>query len=223
MCRGEKMALLFTLGGLMTGWFLNIVVEKISYIHDNKENEENCVAIVDSKKIKPFSKFMARNIILIIISGILFLISFTQIGLNVILIKALVLNSILIVVSFIDIEYQIIPNKIIIFTLIIGVIFSTIGDISFMSAIFGMLLGGGLLLLLALVPGVLGGGDIKLMFALGMFLGGKGVLVAILLAFTIASFISVLLLILKIKKRKDYIPFGPFLSIGTYIAFHFLI
>jgi leader peptidase (prepilin peptidase)/N-methyltransferase len=214
-------AILFSLGGLMTGWLLCIVIEKISYILDNKENAENWSAIVDSKNIKPFTKFMARNIILII-SGLLFLVSFAQIGLNVILIKALVLNSILIVVSFIDIEYQIIPNKIIVFTLIIGVFFSTIDDISFISAIFGMLLGGGLLLMLALVPGVLGGGDIKLMFALGIFLGAKGVLVAIFLAFTIASFISVLLLILKIKKRKDYIPFGPFLSIGTYIAFHFL-
>ena len=84
-----------------------------------------------------------------------------------------------------------------------------------------MLLGGGVLLLLALVPGVLGGGDIKMMFVLGTFLGAKGVLYALFLAFVIASIVSILLLLFRIKKRKDYIPFGPFLALGSFIAFHF--
>ena len=217
------MTILVSLGGLITGWVLCIVIEKISYILDNKENAENCATMVDAKKLKSFTKFTARNIIVIIISGILFSISFFKIGFNVLLIQALALDCILIVVSFVDIEHQIIPDKLIIVALVIGVGCLFINDISFINTMGGMVLGGGLLLLLALVPGVLGGGDIKLMFVLGVFLGGKGVIFAIFISFAIASIISILLLILKIKKRKDYIPFGPFLSLGTFIAFHFFI
>lgn len=215
------MAIVVFLGGLVTGCFLSIIIKKISSVVTKKENTKNYINVMDSKKLKNHTKF-TRTIIVILISGLLFLISFLQIGLNIIFIKALVLNSILIVVSFIDIEYQIIPNKIIIFTLAIGVLFSFVDDISFMSALVGMILGGGLLFLLALVPGVLGGGDIKLMFVLGIFLGSKAVFFALFLAFIIASVISILLLLFKIKKRKDYIPFGPFLALGSFIAFHFL-
>lgn len=216
------MAIVVVLCGLVTGYFLIVTINFFSTIISNKENTEKYINMMDYKILKNRNNFTTRNIIVILISGLLFLISFLQIGLNVIFIKALVLNSILIIVSFIDIEHQIIPNKLIVFTLAMGILFSFIDDISLMNAVVGMLLGGGLLLILALVPGALGGGDIKLMFALGIFLGAKGVLFALFLAFIIASIISLLLLLFKIKKRKDHIPFGPFLAIGSFIAFHFL-
>lgn len=216
------MAIMVFIGGLVIGFYLCIVINKISNIVSTKENTENYINIMDSRKIKKYTRFTTRTIIVILISGLLFLISFLQIGLNVILIKALVFNSILIVVSIIDIEHQIIPNKLIVFTLVAGIILAFIDNISFINAVVGMLLGGGVLLILALVPGSLGGGDIKLMFVLGIFLGAKGVIFALFLAFVIASIISILLLLFKIKKRKDHIPFGPFLALGSFIAFHFI-
>ena len=109
--------------GLVTGCLLSLFIEKISHIVANKENNEKCIKILGLNQLKKHTEFCTRNIIVILISGLLFLISFLQIGLNMIFIQALVLNSILIVISFIDIEHQIIPNKIIIFTLIIGVLF----------------------------------------------------------------------------------------------------
>ncbi|MGH4122559.1 MAG: prepilin peptidase [Clostridium sp.] len=216
------MAIVVFFCGLLVGRFLSILIKKISSIVANRENNEKYINIKDSKKLENHTKFTSKNIIVILISGLLFLISFLQIGLNIIFIKALILDSILIVISFIDIEHQIIPNKLIVFTLVMGTLFSFIDNISFMNSILGMLLGGGLLLILALVPGSLGGGDIKLMFVLGIFLGAKGVLFALFLAFFIAAIISVLLLLFKIKKRKDHIPFAPFLALGSFIAFHFL-
>ena len=215
------MGALVFFGGMIFGCFMNVVIKKISYIVYNKMNTEKYIDNKDYKKTKNHIKFSIKNILIVLLSGILFLISFLQLGLNVIFIKALVLNSILIVVSFIDIEHEIIPDKIIIFMLVVGALFSFIDDISLLNAVGGMVFGGGLMLILALVPGVLGGGDIKLMFALGIFLGFKGALSALLFAFILASVVSILLLLLKIKKRKDYIPFGPFLSVGSFIAFHF--
>jgi leader peptidase (prepilin peptidase)/N-methyltransferase len=216
------MSIVFLFGGLVAGYFLSIVIRHISHIIANSENTDKHINITQLIKSENSTIFTKRTILVILISGLLFLISFLQIGLSVILIKALVLDSILIVISFIDIDYRIIPNKLIIFTLAMGVTFSFIDNISFMNAVVGMLLGGGLMLILALVPGALGGGDIKLMFVLGIFLGAKGVLVALFLAFVIASVISILLLLFKIVKRKDHIPFGPFLALGTFIAFHFI-
>ncbi|MGV8982970.1 prepilin peptidase [Clostridium sp.] len=215
------MAIIVFLGGLVIGYFLTIVIKKISSIVDKSGNTENYINIENYKESKTIIKFSTINIIVILLSALLFLISFLQIGLNVIFIKATVLNSILIVISFIDIEHQIIPNKIIVFTLVIGVIFSFVDDISLISALVGMILGGGLLLILAFVPGALGGGDIKLMFVLGLFLGAKGVVLALILAFVIAANVSIFLLLFKIKKRKDHIPFGPFLALGSFIALHF--
>lgn len=220
--RGGNMSIVVLLIGLVSGYFLNIVIKKISCVVSGKENiaKINTIQLIRPEKSIIFS---TRTIIVILITGLIFLISFLQIGLNVVVFKALILDSILIVVSFIDMEHQIIPNKIIVFTLAIGVIFSFIDNISFMNAVLGMLLGGGILLILALVPGSIGGGDIKLMFSLGIFLGAKGILVALFLSFVIASIVSILLLLFKIKKRKDHIPFGPFLSLGSFIAFIFFI
>lgn len=215
------MAMVVFFVGLISGYFLNIVINKFSFMIASKKCNNKFIDTVVSKKNENHIRFWNKNNIVVLISGLLFLISFLQLGLNVILIKALVLNSILIIVSFIDIEHEIIPNKIIVFALVMGTLFSFIDNISFINNVGGMMFGGVLLLLLALVPGVIGGGDIKLTFVLGIFLGFKGTIVAILLAFIMASMISIVLLLLKIKKRKDYIPLGPFLALGCFISFNF--
>ena len=100
--------------------------------------------------------------------------------------------------------------------------FSFICDISFASSLIGMFVGGGVLFLLAFIPNAMGGGDIKWMLALGSFLGTQKVLIALFLAFIFAAVISILLLIFKIKGRKEFIPFGPFLAIGCFVSFHII-
>lgn len=75
-----------------------------------------------------------------------------------------------------------------------------------------------MLFLVDLIPNAIGGGDIKLMFSVGSFLGLNTTLWALLLAFIIYSIISIALILLKIKETKDYIPFDPFLSLGSFIS-----
>ncbi len=65
----------------------------------------------------------------------------------------------------------------------------------------------------------MGGGDIKLAFVMGLILGLQKTALAMLLAFNSAAIVGVFLILLKIKKRRDYIPFGPFLIAGTIIAY----
>jgi leader peptidase (prepilin peptidase) / N-methyltransferase len=64
----------------------------------------------------------------------------------------------------------------------------------------------------------MGGGDIKLAFLMGLVLGPANTAVAMLLAFNSAAIIGITLIAMKVKSRQDYIPFGPFLTASTILA-----
>ena len=64
-------------------------------------------------------------------------------------------------------------------------------------------------------PAGMGGGDIKLAGVMGLLVGFPGVLIAVWIAVIIAGVVAISFLILHKKSRKDAIPFGPFLALGT--------
>ena len=64
----------------------------------------------------------------------------------------------------------------------------------------------------------LGFGDVKLMCGLGLFFGVLGIINVSVMSFLIGAIISVILLLTKIKKTNEYIPFGPFIVISSFIA-----
>lgn len=193
------MIILIFIIGLIAGVVLNIVIDSISF------------SIVKDKK-------RTINILAPVVCILSYEILFFRLGISIVLVKAMVMTAILIVISFIDLRHRIIPDFIVILALAAGIIFSLISGASFIDMIIGMIVGGGVMFLLALVPGTLGGGDIKLMFAMGAFLGVNKTLWALIIAFIAASIISIALIFLKIKGTKDYIPFGPFLAFGSFIS-----
>jgi leader peptidase (prepilin peptidase) / N-methyltransferase len=78
----------------------------------------------------------------------------------------------------------------------------------------------GFLVLALLANGrLMGLGDVKLVLLMGLVLGVKNMIVALLIGFNAAAFIGVILMILGRKKRTDYLPFGPFLVLGTIVAY----
>ena len=64
----------------------------------------------------------------------------------------------------------------------------------------------------------MGFGDVKFMGALGLYFGIINIIVISLMAFLLAAIISVLLLVTKIKKKSEYIPFGPFIVIASFVS-----
>jgi leader peptidase (prepilin peptidase)/N-methyltransferase len=133
--------------------------------------------------------------------------------------------SALIVVSGIDLEHQIIPDRITLPGLAIGLVAAaTILPITLINALLGVAVGGGLLWLLAWLSPYLfgkegmGGGDIKLMGMVGAFLGWKPALLTIMLGAIGGSAVGITLIGLKVLRRDQYIPFGPFLALGAAIA-----
>ena len=53
---------------------------------------------------------------------------------------------------------------------------------------------------------------------IGLFAGWKLTALSILLSIYLGGIIGGCLLLFRIKKRGDHIPYGPFIAIGTFIA-----
>ena len=67
----------------------------------------------------------------------------------------------------------------------------------------------------------LGGGDIKLYGALGLYLGPLGVMYNIFLSCLLGSVVGVTFIALKKMERNNPIPFGPFILITAAIQIYF--
>lgn len=160
------------------------------------------------------------------ITGLLFLMTVYTFGLRLETIQYIVIIGMLIPIFLIDYEHYIIPDGLNmgIFAVAVSVVLIQIltGEKQwneFLYHIFGMLIGGGFFLFIAVVTdGAMGGGDIKIMAALGFLFGVKSTLLLMFFSFVIGGILSVILLVLKIKKRKDPIPFGPFICLSALIT-----
>lgn len=159
-----------------------------------------------------------------LISGVLFAVCYYSFGFSFELIIGLLLSSLLIIVIVSDLNYYIIPDQVNIFFAIVltiiylgkyglygGISHIINGIILFVCMYLLMLLGNFLF-----KKESLGGGDVKLMYSLGVILPMPLSFLALLISSVIALFSSIILL--KIKKEK-IIPFGPFLVIGTLLVF----
>jgi len=138
------------------------------------------------------------------------------------------LFSALIVVTGTDLSHKIIPNVITLPGMVVGLLgAATVLPVGVINSVVGLTVGGGLLWLLAWLSPYLfgkegmGGGDIKLLAMIGAFLGWKPALLTIMIGSLTGSIIGISLIALRITKRDDYIPFGPFLVLGALLSLFF--
>lgn len=124
------------------------------------------------------------------------------------------------------------PCVVSIVLIIVGIISSLLGNsflgetyfYRFANSLLGILAGGGILIAIGFLgqliykKEVIGGGDIKLMAAVGAFIGWEKALLAVFLAAVFGGIAGLLLIIIKKLNKKDYIPFGPFLSLASFIT-----
>ena len=144
------------------------------------------------------------------------------------LIKFMILTPMLLSAFVIDYRLQIIPNRLNLTIFEIGIIFAFLYGLSdvaiTINMLLGMLAGGGIFLLITLLGGLfygkeaMGFGDVKLMGALGLYFGLSNIIIITLVSFLIGAILSIILLVTKIKKSDEYIPFGPFIVISTFIC-----
>ncbi len=154
-----------------------------------------------------------------VVTGILFFLAFIRYGCTLDFLRCAALFSMLIPAAAIDLKYKIIPDKLNLAGLVLGVPFLVESKEAFFSGAAGFLTGGGLLLLIAVASrGGMGGGDIKLAAVMGLYLGWKYLLLALFLAFAAGGAAGAVMILFKMKKMKDAVPFGPYLALGAVAA-----
>ncbi|MCZ8519776.1 MULTISPECIES: prepilin peptidase [Paenibacillus] len=135
------------------------------------------------------------------------------------------LVSLCVIITVSDLKYMLIPNKVLLFffPLLAGAsLFSSLdeGWGGAGSALLGAAAGGGIIILVALLSrGGMGMGDAKLMLVCGFVLGLPKILLAFIIACMLGTVVGGALLLLKLVKPKQHIPFGPYLAAGTLIAY----
>jgi len=158
------------------------------------------------------------------LTGVLFLFSYLfHRSLNILFFKNLIFISFLIPIFFIDFKIGIIPNSLSYGLIISGFILSFFTH-SFSSSLWGIGIGGGIfstiyfLGYLFLKQEGMGMGDVKMAMGIGAFLGWRISLVAFFISFLIGGVVAGFLLLTHFKKRKEKLPFAPFLVMGALIS-----
>lgn len=232
--------LLIFIFGAVFGSFFNVCISRIPNKKSVVFPDSSCPTC--NTKIKPYHNIPIISYVLLkgkcaycgskiniyyflveLITPVLFIILFvnqdTQISL--VFFKYVIFISFGLIIFFIDLYHYIIPDKLSLPLIVIGLFFSFLPntDIGWIPATIGALSGFFVFLFTAFFfqkvtkKDSLGGGDIKLIVAIGAFLGVWGTLFTVLFSSLIAL---VILLILK-HDRKEPFPFGPFLIAGAFV------
>jgi leader peptidase (prepilin peptidase) / N-methyltransferase len=162
-------------------------------------------------------------------TGILFALAVAKFELSVTAVVYAAFFWVLVVLTVIDLEHKLLPNRIVYPTFIagwIGLVAAVLIDgeaARLKSAALGAVVFGGFFFLVAFIyPAGMGGGDVKLAFVLGTFVGYAGgvgaVLVGMFLSFLLGGVIGIIAMGFSGKGRKTQIPFGPFLALGSVLA-----
>lgn len=135
----------------------------------------------------------------------------------------LFLFSLLLTIAAIDLDKYIIPNCAVILFLLAGIIYHFIDiEIAMSIRLLGCCVGIFAPLAVALIScGGIGGGDIKLLGAMGFWVGFPGILYIFFIGSFLGGIISIFLLALRRKNKKDALPFAPFLAVGFLLLFLF--
>lgn len=184
-----------------------------------------------------------------LLTGILFLACYFIFGPTVEALKWAVFAALLVVLTITDLRERILPDEVNFFGLAAGLLFSFFTKsldgtaswlagrwfdfpppqiaLSFADAALGALAGSGLLWIVAegyfRIRGRegMGLGDVKMMAAVGAFLGVKRTMMTVLAGSLLGSIIGIFLIAIS-KKGRDYeLPFGTFLGAGALIVVFF--
>jgi leader peptidase (prepilin peptidase)/N-methyltransferase len=155
---------------------------------------------------------------------VLFLVHGAIFGWSALLVVRLLFACAMVVLFAIDLEHHLLPDAITLPGIVAGLLFSTVLPPGIVSALLGMLIGGGVLWLIGEAyfrysgQEGMGGGDVKMLAMIGAFLGWKLVLVTLVLSSVAGSLIGVFVIVLKRGGMKYALPYGTFLALGALAA-----
>ncbi|RIU89726.1 prepilin peptidase [Oceanobacillus picturae] len=232
------MILLFFALGLLFGSFFNVVglrvPKKIPFANDRSRcpNCDHQLAWYDNIPLLSFAiqrgkcRYCRKPIssiypVVEALTGVLFALSYMQIGLNKEIVTALLLVSLLMIILVSDLAYMLIPNKVLLFFLPFLAIMRFLEPLepwwsSLVGAIAALVI---IALVIMISRGGMGAGDMKLFGVLGIVLGLQGTLLAFFLSCIIGAIVGLLLIVLKVIDRKQPVPFGPYIVLASLITY----
>ncbi|OGY93262.1 MAG: hypothetical protein A2406_01215 [Candidatus Komeilibacteria bacterium RIFOXYC1_FULL_37_11] len=131
-----------------------------------------------------------------------------------------VIVSFLVIIFVYDFKYYLILDRVVWPIIILSFLVNLFLGFSIFNLVFAAVIGGGFFFLQFIVSKGrwIGGGDIRLGLLMGVILGWPHVLTALFISYVLGSAVGVSLLWSKRKDWGDKIPFGTFLTIGTFMT-----
>jgi leader peptidase (prepilin peptidase)/N-methyltransferase len=154
----------------------------------------------------------------------MFALAWWHYGPGPLLASRLVFGCALIVLFAIDLEHHLLPNTITLPGIIVGFLFSFFTEPGWVASLIGILVGGGVLYLVAEAyyrvrhEEGLGMGDVKMLAMVGAFVGWQLTLLTLMLASLSGTVIGLTLIATKRGGMKYALPFGTFLALGAAAA-----
>lgn len=124
----------------------------------------------------------------------------------------------LILIFVYDLKYYLVADAVVLPATAIAFVFNLVLGMDIWQLLLACLVGAGFFLLQFVVSKGkwIGEGDIRIGLFMGALLGWPHVLLALVLSYTLGSVISIFLILGNKKKWTDRVPFGTFLTMGTF-------
>lgn len=124
--------------------------------------------------------------------------------------------SLLLLMTITDFEQQVILDEMIVAFALLGLCYVFHLQLPLTDHLLASIGGGFFFLLLAFISkGALGGGDIKLIAALGLWLGWKSLLSVIIYGAIAGGVAALVLLLSKKIQRKQFLAYGPYFALSA--------
>ncbi len=238
------MTILFAVLGLAVGSFLNVCIDRLP---SNKSivfppsHCEACQHRLSAKDLIPVFSYLRlrgrcrycqasvpRRLFWVeLATAVIFALLYWHFQLSPELGVMIFYACLFIIIFVIDLEQGLILNKVIYPTMVVAFLLALypwpwLSDSMVMRVAYAAL-GGGIgfviFLLIALVSrGGMGWGDVKLAALIGLATGFPLVFLAVIMGAILGGIVAVALMIAKKRKRREAIPFGPFLALAAMVT-----
>ncbi|MBI4307562.1 MAG: prepilin peptidase [Chloroflexi bacterium] len=225
------------LAGLTIGSFLNVCIDRLPQDKSlawPPSHCESCNRRLTTLELAPVLAYVLlggrcrtcrariplRVLLVEAVTGGLFLAMALAFGPTLRALSLVFYSALFVVVFVIDLENGLVLNKVVYPAAVVAFVFSALDpSIGPLWALVGGAAAFALFLLVYIVSrGGMGGGDVKLAALVGLATGFPTVLVALFVAFVSGGVVAMALLSTGLRRRRDAVPFGPFLVVGAEVA-----
>ena len=209
--------------GLCIGSFLNVCIYRIAREESISFPPSHCTSCgyeLKPKDLVPVlsyaflggkcrsckEKISIRYPLIEILNALLYVVIYLNYGFSFELFKFAVFASLMIVIGFIDFDTKYVFNSTVILGVVSGIIFLIAEWIITKNIpwtnLAGAAIGFGVIWTIVALTGGMGEGDIDIALICGLFLGIRGIIVTLFLAFVLGGVVALFMMILKLKDRK---------------------